>query len=329
MTDQASANIAANVALNMENPAPALSATSDTPEVTATPAAVEAPKVETPAVQTEVTEKTEVKVEPEAKEPPKVEEKDETPAWMKARISKADNKARAADEARVAAEQKADAAAKRVDEALAAIKALTPKEPDPAAIPRPDRTKFDSPDEYDAALVKWTEDRTAAAVRAEETKKHEETTAAEKFAAEQKAREAEQATMLNAWAERVTKTVKELPDFEDVVFKEVKDGGPNITEPMRDAIVTVDNGPKIAYHLGKNPEEALRISGLHPVAQFIEIGKLSEQLSRPVVSVSKAPDPITPTGARQNATERSDNELSGDEYYEKYAEKRRAAARSH
>jgi hypothetical protein len=51
--------------------------------------------------------------------------------------------------------------------------------------------------------------------------------------------------------------------------------------PMAHAILHSEQGPDIAYHLGKNPAEAERISKLAPALQLVELGKIASKLEAP------------------------------------------------
>lgn len=69
-----------------------------------------------------------------------------------------------------------------------------------------------------------------------------------------------------------------------------------ITNDMADVLVLSDDGPDLAYYLGKNPAEAERIARLHPKLVAKELGRLSAKLASTTetVTLSKAPEPITP-----------------------------------
>lgn len=92
-----------------------------------------------------------------------------------------------------------------------------------------------------------------------------------------------------SWEEKVEKF--EAEDFETVVGE---------LKPVNALIVAImdeDNGPQVAYHLAKNPEEAQRIAGLTPLRQAKEIARLAAKLaSEPAKpkTPSKAPAPIAP-----------------------------------
>lgn len=59
-----------------------------------------------------------------------------------------------------------------------------------------------------------------------------------------------------------------------------------VTEAMVSAMLAVDGGHEIAYHLGKNPAEAHRIAMLPPTSQAREIGQLAKRLAAPAPQVN-------------------------------------------
>lgn len=79
-------------------------------------------------------------------------------------------------------------------------------------------------------------------------------------------------------------------DFEAVINR------PVFTPELRDAVFESDTGPELAYFLGKNESEAMRIGNLPPAGMMKEIGKLEMKFSAEPGkrSVSGAPEPITP-----------------------------------
>lgn len=70
-----------------------------------------------------------------------------------------------------------------------------------------------------------------------------------------------------------------------------------ISDLMADVIKASDIGPDLAYHLGKNPDEAERIASLSPLLQAKELGKLELKLAdmpKEGKQTTKAPAPISP-----------------------------------
>ena len=77
-----------------------------------------------------------------------------------------------------------------------------------------------------------------------------------------------------------------------------------------------DNSGDIAYFLGKNTDEASRISKLSTIAQAKEIGKLEVKLTKkplPASKTTEAPKPIEPVGG-SDATEKKPEDMSFKEY---------------
>lgn len=127
----------------------------------------------------------------------------------------------------------------------------------------------------------------------------------------------EQSTRVNAqnqiesaWNDRVSTFTQAHDDFIDVVSNPAL----SITGDMSDVMKTSELGPDIAYHLGKNPSEAVRISQLPPMAQAMALGKIEASLSKPVAKqkqATTAPAPISPVGNTQPTTSIA-NESIGD-----------------
>jgi len=104
---------------------------------------------------------------------------------------------------------------------------------------------------------------------------------------------ASQAKLDAEWTKRVEKATAEMPDFEDVVASSEAP----MTEPMKRAIKESDIGPKLAYHLANNPDEAAAIAEMTPLGAIRAIGRLEERLSKPAEKkTTSAPAPLTPVG---------------------------------
>ncbi len=132
--------------------------------------------------------------------------------------------------------------------------------------------------------------------------------------AEQQAQTAEQQAAQVAqqiWETRYEDFKTTVPDFEDVAFSDKVTYSPVMLNMVRG----VDNGPAIAYHLGQNPAEAQRISRLSPVETVLEIGRLSERLSKPATRrISSAPPPPTTLTGGQAPASKSPQDMSMEEY---------------
>lgn len=99
-------------------------------------------------------------------------------------------------------------------------------------------------------------------------------------------------------------------DFDEVVER------PVFTPDMREAVVGSDQGPEIAYHLGKNQAEAMRIGALPPASILKEIGKLEARFSAESTrrTVSGAPPPITPVEGTATVTREPDDKTPTAEW---------------
>jgi hypothetical protein len=170
---------------------------------------------------------------------------------------------------------------------------------EPAATPevKPVPENYGTYEEYLEALTKHTV--------AEERKK----AIAETQADNEKKATQEKVTTYN---ERANKAREAHPDFDTVVDQDLP-----VSKAMMESIIDSELGAEIAYHLGKNPAEAHRISLLSPLAAAREIGKLEAKLTpaeKPTIEEpSKAPKPATPVkGTSTPSNVPSDNDSITD-----------------
>lgn len=107
---------------------------------------------------------------------------------------------------------------------------------------------------------------------------------------EQKAKEEAQQSSKKEAAQKVfDKAIAEFDDFEDVVLRNAE---LVVTQTMAEAVIDMDEGYKVAYHLGKNPEKAEEIAKLSPTKQVIALEKLRGQLTAKIEKAApKAPEP--------------------------------------
>lgn len=190
---------------------------------------------------------------------------------------------------------------------------------------KPSREAFADSDAYAAALADyadakadWSARRAVQDALAEEARKTEQRQIEE---GQKAAREAYQA--------RVTKAAEKYADYKEVAES------PNVTVTiaMAQAIMHSQHGPEIQYYLGKNPDEAKRISTLNPAEQLVELGLVVGKLSAPAPSpekpkpiVSSAPKPIKTLEAKSEPVQKDPSEMSMEEYAV-YAKKRDADAK--
>lgn len=170
----------------------------------------------------------------------------------------------------------------------------------------PRRTDFTDPAEYAAALGVWRYVRSGAERAAGDATK----------AAEQARQQAEQYELAERrvaekqWTEQVVEARMKYADFDAVAL----DDTVPITDQMAEIIRTSDAATDLAYHLGKNRAEAMRIAQMHPLAAARELGRIEAGLTAPKPRTeSKAPPPISPGKATTTGV-KSPDAMSTDEY---------------
>jgi hypothetical protein len=150
-------------------------------------------------------------------------------------------------------------------------------QPQGQPIGEPQSEQFDDYNDYVKALTRWNLDQDKAKSRAEE--------------------EQRQAQQRNAqFQKKLNEGAAKHEDFIDTVYN---DSLP-ITTAMVDALAECEHAADIAYHLGKNPQEAGRIAALTPIGAAREIGKLEMQFSTPAPaqrSKTKAGASTSPVGS--------------------------------
>lgn len=158
--------------------------------------------------------------------------------------------------------------------------------------PKPEQ--FSDMYEYAKALAEYTADKKLAERDREEQNR--------KAAAEQEAK-------FKSWADRVNAVKSEIPDFEDMV----QSSDVRVSDPVRDAIMESEVGPKILYHLAENSELAEKLNQMSIVSAVREIGRIEARLEReskasepdvkPAAAKSKAPAPISPLRGAVNTVD--------------------------
>jgi len=139
--------------------------------------------------------------------------------------------------------------------------------------------------------------------------------AAEKIAIREQQSRQERTT--EAFLEKAEKAIERYADFNAVV------GNPQlaINDAMAEFISDSDQGPDVAYFLGKNPTRAAQIAQMTPIKAARELTRIEAELSaKPKPRLSNAPAPITPIGGASGAIK-----PTGDMTDAEYAKWRRSA----
>lgn len=164
---------------------------------------------------------------------------------------------------------------------------------------KPNIENFASYEEYDEAKHVWRKQQDQAE-------------------AERNRISASQANLLKSHADRVKAFADKTDDFNEMLA-DLKD----VSSPvMEQVIIESENGPALLYELAKNPEEALRISKLTPLAIARELGKLESKIT-PAASDEKkpetkkkteAPAPVSPVGSKGGSSTKSPDEMDYREF---------------
>jgi len=118
------------------------------------------------------------------------------------------------------------------------------------------------------------------------------------------------AASAEVFLERAAPLREKHADFDETVNR------PVFSPALRDALFDSEQGPAIAYALGKNQAEALRIGGLPPAQLHREVGRLEARFAGPTDrrSVSAAPEPIEPVHGTAAAVTKDPDKMSIGEY---------------
>lgn len=236
--------------------------------------------------------------------------------------------------ARRSAERAAEDAARRAEDLERRLRALeesrnSPKEDDPNRNPQPRRTEADpnaprfddvyedgSPvyplGEFDPQYVADMTD-----YRFEQRMKQVDAQRAQE--AEQKAREAEDAKLAQAWEGKLTKAEEELPDLRPTIkVLDAEFGGldPNYGMYLAQTIMSMDAGPEVLYYLANNVDEARKIVASGPQGATLALGRLeakvqsalAKKAAKPVRTTKASKPPVTTRGNGTRGSVRGDTD---------------------
>ncbi len=212
-----------------------------------------------------------------------------------------------------------EAERERADRAEAALKAATDKSA-PAAkdSKEPKAEDYKTVGEYAEALAEYKVEKKFAEREARATQERQE----------QAARAAQDA--LN---KRIAATVKELPDYAEVIADSDIDIPPHMAVYIAESPI----GPKLGYHFAKHPEDFDRINALSPIRAIAELGKLEDRLEKPAKAkepepdekpaISRAPSPIKPLEGNSAQVQKDPAKMSIQELREYEKAQKLARAR--
>jgi hypothetical protein len=192
-----------------------------------------------------------------------------------------------------------EAEAKRADDLQAQLDKLEANKP---TLTEPTLEGHDYDDEaFNAATVKF---------QVQEQVKGE--LASQKTQQEQLNQQAKKQQALDTFNERATALGKDD-------FAEKANAVPELPPGVADAIMGLENGAEMAYHLGTHLDQADALANMTPLAAMMELGKISAQMSvKPEIKTSAAPDPIEPLGSGGSLSPQADDEMSIEDFMAKH-----------
>jgi hypothetical protein len=191
-------------------------------------------------------------------------------------------------EKRKEAESKAERAERERDEMRARLEAMSAQAAPVTEAQRPERSKFESDEDYIEAIAEWKADQRLA--------KREREQAEARAAAERE-------QLVKGWQQAQQRARAEIEDYDDVI----KASDVQLPGHLHQAILESEVGPHLAYYFAKHSDEAKRYSAMSPTKALRELGRLEDRLTEDAdddapaakpspkteVETSKAPPPTT------------------------------------
>jgi len=87
-----------------------------------------------------------------------------------------------------------------------------------------------------------------------------------------------------------------------------------ITPAMVELIQDSEFGPELAYHFGKNPNDAARYAAMTGVQLAREIGRLEAKFTAPKPMPKQPPAPVSPVGGQVSGGSKDPSKMSMSEY---------------
>lgn len=207
--------------------------------------------------------------------------------------------------------QRADRAEARAADLESRIKKLETKPDDTTqqftpTRPRPTRQEFEQKfDDIDQA----TEAYVSSVIQWEFEQREAQRQAQDQIAKEREEKNKEVQTFEQKRIATVTAGREKYQDWEQVVFSIP---GAIMHRHLASAVMELPEGASVAYYLGKNLQEAERISQLSPYAMAAELGKIEVKLSTTEKPTTNAPEPLETVKGRSAATTEFDPEKDLD-----------------
>jgi hypothetical protein len=187
---------------------------------------------------------------------------------------------------------------------------LMPTQPEVAQVAeqssvRPSLDDYASYDDFTEALADWKARDIAKDIVNQEFAQRDAAQKQQTEAAEKAQRQAKFTAQVNDFRQR-------HDDFDEVV------SNPDLPfdEKMTDLFMQSERGAELAYALGNNIPEAMRIASLPPTQAAMELGRMEAQMSQlQPRTQSNAPDPIEPiVDGRGGSIEKDPDKMTSSEW---------------
>lgn len=124
----------------------------------------------------------------------------------------------------------------------------------------------------------------------------------------------------NAKAQQgVEKFNKQITALGKEDFSEKASAIPNLPEGVADALMQVENGAEMIYHLGTHLDKADALANMTPIQAMMELGRLSVEMNKkPEIKPSAAPEPIKPLQAGSALSSDIGDEMSIEAWMAKH-----------
>jgi hypothetical protein len=239
--------------------------------------------------------------------------------------------ATAAVQVAVGKQREAERRAAQAEQRLASLTEQTTAPPGPVAPPQPDWARYQAmPGAPQVEKFEKYEDYTAAVATFVTDLRHQELATREAYVASQAAEQESDRVRYSAWQERL-----DAARHADSTFDDQLNADTPMSLPMQHLTMESPVGTQLLQYLSNHQDESQRLSTLHPVEVYREMGKLEERLgaaseargSAPVISHAKPP--IKPLGSSPHTPDADavTDELSFDEHFRRMNAKDRKNGR--
>lgn len=154
------------------------------------------------------------------------------------------------------------------------VQTAKPEAPRPVVEGRPKIEQFEDVNDFVEAMSEW---------------KLSQADKARTEASRQEAEQRQQQELQARVSTMVDSARQKYADFDEVVLS---NAAIPISQFAAEALVNMEKGADVAYHLGKHPQEAARIASLPEKIQLVELGRIEAALTLSVKKVPQAPAPV-------------------------------------